>query len=196
MTDNIQSNSKTAVLFWMLAFFTAMGVASWFSFSFNLDGVWMTVLMLLAMLLLIPMVSAAQTAAKKAGNITPAVRRYTRRFVAMSFAYVAVLLISVGLYNSYGVTGPVLWVLALLPSLPVMGMMWAIARLLIEEDDEYQRQKMVNSSLIATGITLIICTIWGFLETFGLVPHIWVWAVFPIWATSWGLGQLFMREKA
>lgn len=195
MTDQTTHINKRNVTLWVLAFFAAMGAAIWLSVAFDLGGLWSTVLMLLATLMLIPMVSAAQKAAKSGGTMTPATKRYNRRFIAMSLGYVGLLMMSVGLFNAYQIAGPALWMLALLPTLPVMGMVWAMARLVIEEDDEYQRQKTVNAALIATGITLVICTLWGFLETFGLVPHVWLWATFPIWAIGLGVGQMMVRDK-
>lgn len=195
MNDQMTHTSKFGVLFWVLIFFAAMGTAVFLSVTLDLGGFWSAMLILVGMLSMIPMVKAAQKAAKSAGGMTPAYARYNRRFMVMTFGYVAVLLTSVSLFNQYDVSGPALWLLAVLPTLPIMGMVWAMTRLLIEEDDEYQRQKTMHSALIATGITLVVSTLWGFLETFGLVPHVWLWAVFPIWAIGLGIGQIVVRDK-
>ena len=111
----------------------------------------------------------------------------------MSFGYVAALFVALGIDHSYTVDGPLLWLLALVPTIPIMGMIWTIARLLVEETDEFQRLRMVRASLVATGLLLVVGTLWGFLEMFGLVPHVWMWAVFPIWSVGLGLGQLYNR---
>ena len=59
MTDQATQSSKPKVLPWVVAFFAAMIAAVWASETFDLGGFWSAILMLLAMLVLIPMVSAA-----------------------------------------------------------------------------------------------------------------------------------------
>jgi len=39
----------------------------------------------------------------------------------------------------------------------------------------------------------VAATLWGFLEMFGLAPHLWLWAVFPAWALGLGVGQMANR---
>ena len=73
-----------------------------------------------------------------------------------------------------------------------------MARYLMEETDEYLRHRASFSSLIGLGVVLVLGTVWGFLETFGLVPHIWAWWVMPAWAIGLGIGQgvLSLSEKS
>ena len=122
--------------------------------------------------------------------------RYNRRFVAASLAYVVGLFAAIGLDDYFALTGPALWLVALLPTAPIMAMIWTMARLLIEETDEYLRMKTVKASLVATGFLLVIATLWGFLEMFRLVPHIWTWAAFPVWALGLGVGQFATRARS
>jgi hypothetical protein len=145
------------------------------------------------MLLLIPMVRSTERAQAASGCVTPATRRYNRRVLVMSFGYLLALFVAIGVTRQLDVRGPLLWVLAILPTLPIMGMIVTIARLLIEETDEYQRTRTVRASLVATGVLLVVATLWGFLEMFGLVPHVWVWAAFPVWALGLGIGQIVNR---
>jgi hypothetical protein len=77
--------------------------------------------------------------------------------------------------------------------IPIIGMIVTMARLLVEETDEYQRMRIVRASLVATGLLLAIASVWGFLEMFELVPHVWAWAAFPVWAVGLALGQLANR---
>ena len=56
------------------------------------------------------------------------------------------------------------------PALPVIGVFWAVMRLLVEEPDEFMRMLLVRQSLVATGFCLTIMTIWEFLQNFDLVP--------------------------
>jgi hypothetical protein len=83
---------------------------------------------------------------------------------------------------------------AILPALPLLGSIWTIGRYLAEEEDEYVRMLAVRSSLFATGATLALATIWGFLEQVGLAPHFPVSFIFAIWCAGLGLGQ--MSQKA
>ena len=66
-------------------------------------------------------------------------------------------------------TGLAAYALAILPALPVIGVFWAVMRLLVEEPDEYLRMLLVRQALVATGFCLTIMTIWEFLQNFDLV---------------------------
>ena len=145
------------------------------------------------MLLLVPLVRSAERAQAEAGCATPAMRRYNRRVLVMSFGYILALFAALGLTRHMQAHGPLLWLLALLPSIPIIGTIVTMARLLVEETDEYQRMRLVRASLVGTGLVLVLASVWGFLEMFGLVPHIWLWAVFPVWAIGLGVGQLVNR---
>ncbi len=120
-------------------------------------------------------------------------RRYLRRSgVAMLFYVVSILaatyLISRGLVH-----GPPAWILALLPGVSVAGLFYAIGMRIVEMDDEYLRILMVRQVLYATGITLALTTIWGFLELFGMVGHIELYLVSVLWCVSLPLGALINR---
>ena len=65
-----------------------------------------------------------------------------------------------------------------------------MARLLAEEEDEYQRHRHVRASLFGLGTLLTLATIWGFFEQFDLVPHVPTWAAVPVFALGLGLAQL------
>ncbi|MEO7865158.1 MAG: hypothetical protein ABIR63_04705 [Sphingomicrobium sp.] len=180
----------------MVIFLTGMGLAALIINFMDVGVVGSLIIMLLPMLLLFPMVTASERAALKSGCVTPASRRYNRRFLGFSFAYVIALFAAIGIHDNAPVTGATLWLLALLPTVPILGMIWSIARLFIEETDEYQRMRMAKASIIATGVLLTVATLWGFLEMFELVPHIWLWAVFPVWAVGLAIGQVVDRIRA
>ena len=187
------SGAKRARIWWSVAFVAGMGIAGGIINSVELGFVGSLAVALVPMLMLIPLVRSAERAQAAAGCTTPAMRRYNRRFLVMSFGYVLTLFAALGTTRQMTIEGPLLWVLALLPTIPIMGMIWTIARLLVEETDEYQRMRMVRASLIATGVLLVAATLWGFLEMFGLVPHVENWAAFPVWAIGLGIGQLANR---
>ena len=64
---------------------------------------------------------------------------------------------------------------------------------MIDESDEFQRRMMAQRALIATAFTLVVTTIWGFLELFEAVPHVPVFAAFILWCLGLGLGSAYSR---
>jgi hypothetical protein len=107
--------------------------------------------------------------------------------------YVALLFGSKSAFELVAGTPLLAYALAILPALPVIGVFWAMARLLVEEQDEYLRSEMVRQSLIATGFALSVATAWGFLEAFDLVPHIDAYFVAILWFAGLGVGSFVNR---
>lgn len=121
----------------------------------------------------------------------PAQRRYVLRVAIFTAAYIVTLTTAIHYVRDGGVTGPLAYVLGVLPGLSVAGFFWAIGRLIVEEKDEYLRMLMVRQALVATGLTLSLVTIWGFLENLGLVPHVDAFYVAIIWFFGLGVGSCF-----
>ncbi len=121
---------------------------------------------------------------------TPAVRRYNRHVLVLSAAYAALLLGAVWLFKHRPPPGALGWLVAVLPALPIVGIFAAIGLYLVEESDEYLRMMMVRQTLWASGFSLSIATIWGFLESFDLVGHVPVYWVSVLWFGGLGLGAL------
>ncbi len=71
----------------------------------------------------------------------------------------------------------------------------AMGLYLREETDEFQRAMQIESSLWATGIVMVICAIWGFLEMFHLAPHVEAWVVVPVWSMALGFANIFTRRR-
>jgi drug/metabolite transporter (DMT)-like permease len=124
---------------------------------------------------------------------SPAQRRYNYRVIGLSLAYAAAL-IGVGfVFRASQPAGPVAWLLALLPALPLVGVFLAMGRYLVEESDEYLRMVVARQSLVATGFMLIVTTCWGFLQSFGQVPRVdFYWAAI-LWFAGLGIGGCFNR---
>ena len=128
---------------------------------------------------------------RRMGNCSnPAQRAYLRRFVPLMVAYVAALSAAIWSHERFAPTGPLAVALAVLPALPLIGVVWALGRLLVEEQDEYLRSLHVRQFMIATGFMLAVTCVWGFLETFALVPHIPMYWAFIIWCAGLGIGTL------
>jgi hypothetical protein len=197
MTDELamQSAARRRMGLWGTAFVIGtFGVAG---LGFFLDiAPWLVAAMFLAaMLLFIPFVRAGEAYQQATGSGSPALRRYSRRFMVASFAYSIALMAAVWLREQGSWPTPMLVAIALAPAIPVLGMIWTMARLILEEQDEYLRAGYAQDALFATGLMLALATTWGFLEMFDLVPHLPSWWVFPAWAISLGIGQIWRRAR-
>ena len=124
---------------------------------------------------------------------SPAIRRYQLRLGAALASYIVTLSAALRFVGGGEVTGVPAYALALLPGLSVAAMFWAIGRLLVEEADEYIRMLMVRQALVATGLTLSIATMWGFLENLGLVPHVDAFYIAILWFGGLGVGACYNR---
>ena len=112
-------------------------------------------------------------------QMRPAARRLGKRFACAMTAYF-ITFAAATWYNLH--RHPVL--MALAPSLPILFTIRAMMLFLKEESDEFLRARMLEGWATATGLMLAVCTVWGFLDQFEVVPHLPMWAAFPLWACS------------
>jgi hypothetical protein len=120
-------------------------------------------------------------------------RRYMRRMTVSMVAYVGSLLAAVYLIQIRNVSGAPAWALAFVPGLAAVGMLYAVARLIQEQTDEFLRMLLVRQNMIATGFALSLATVWGFLEMFGLVPHVEAFYIIVLWAFGSLVGAVSNR---
>jgi hypothetical protein len=116
---------------------------------------------------------------------------YLKRFMPFMTGYVLILLGVTWLFNHAPPTGYLRYVAAIAPALPLLGVIWAMGRYLLEEPDEYVRMYAARTYLWATGLTLAVCTIWGFLENLAGAPHAPLFLVFPLFCACLGAVQGF-----
>lgn len=147
-----------------------------------------------ATLFLFPLTKAANNRQAAAGALSPATRRYNRRMLIWSLGYVLCLGIAMTVRNYLHPQGAFLWGIAFLPSVPMIFFVWTLARYVVEEEDEYLRYRQTSAALIGLALVLLAGTLWGFLETFGVAPHVPAWWVVPVWAIGLGLGQMIMTS--
>lgn len=116
---------------------------------------------------------------------TPTRRRFRVISILTAVAYclaVAVISGSFGWHPPRAGIG--LYAAAILPALPIGFMLYAMARCLATEPDEFYRAIQVQTMLAGLGVTLVVCTAWGFLAQYA---HVWVlplYFVFPLWVAS------------
>ena len=149
--------------------------------------------LVMSVVLLVATVSLIRAAGRRArtlGCASPAMLRYNRRMILFSMVYMIAFFAATYAYKRLHVTGPGLWIAGLAPSVGVVGMIWAMARLIAEETDEYLRFNLAKQALVATGLVLVISTVWGFLEQFGLLPHVPSWIMLPLFAVMLGVSNL------
>ena len=120
-------------------------------------------------------------------------KRYLQRLAASMTLYMLTLSAAVYYVGRHIVTGPAAYLLAILPGICVCGIFWAVGRLIIEQDDEYQRMLLVRQTLVATAFALSLATIWGFLESVGLVRHVDAYFIAILWFAGLGVGALVNR---
>ena len=128
---------------------------------------------------------------------SPAIRSYLIRLFVLMSIYIVTLLTAVTTFKAGAVSGIAAYALAVLPALPIIGVFWAVMRLLVEESDEFMRMTIVRQCLIATGFCLTVMTVWEFLQNFDLVPqgNSWFGAAF-FWFMGLGVGALYNWASA
>jgi hypothetical protein len=113
----------------------------------------------------------------RAAEIRPAMRRYSNRLAVTMIVYFLVLLATTQLYQHGLTEGPLGYVLAVLPAAPIVGVFLIYGRYFQEETDEVMRNIVMTSLVWSGAVTLCEATVWGFLETFGKAPNLWMWVV-------------------
>ncbi|PXA83834.1 hypothetical protein DMC47_42280 [Nostoc sp. 3335mG] len=124
---------------------------------------------------------------------SPAQKRYNKRVIGLSLIYSGLLIGAVWLFKHHAVAGPLAWIVAILPALPIVGIFAAIGGYIVDESDEYLRMLLIRQTLYGSGFALSIATIWGFLESFEMVHHVETYWVSILWFAGLGIGQLVNR---
>ena len=171
MTDAARTGFTRAVPFWAGLTFGTFGAVMGLALSDAINTTTTMILMIIPAALFFQTMRAAGNRAKCHGK-GEAQRRYVKRIAAFASAYLAVLALQVSFLRDADPSMAVRAGLSVLPGLAILGVFWAIGRLIVEEEDEFIRMLIVRQTLIATGLALAFATLWGFLESGGVVPHI------------------------
>ncbi len=123
----------------------------------------------------------------------PATRKHVARLLSAMTLYVA-LVIGVQRFAPLDhMQGISRYGLAALPGLPIAALFWLLGRYIVEIRDEYQRLLEVRKSLIASGITMTVVSIWGFEEMLADARHLAAFYIPVIWFGSYGVGACINR---
>jgi hypothetical protein len=113
----------------------------------------------------------------------PAQRRFFVRFAVAMLLYAALLIPTVLVFVHFRPNGLLAYGLAILPALPILGMLVVVGLYLAEEKDEFIRNMQIQALLGGIGGTLALVSVWGFMENFAKVPRLDLFLVYPIF---WG----------
>lgn len=128
-------------------------------------------------------------------SASPAAARYLRRFIPTMAVYVAVILGVSWSFDRLHPTGPLAWALAVLPAIPILGVIAVMGLYLKEEGDEFVRNVLIESMLWGFGATLAVTTVWGFLEIYIHAPGLPSFWAFPIFCGAMGMAQILVRSR-
>ncbi len=186
--------------FWAGLMFGIYGAIAGLHINGVIAGTAATLLYVLPIGLLWPLYRSSQRTSQSNGMASRAIRTYHRRFLLATLGYLlglgAAIVIQQSFNGSGELTTGLAFAIAVLPIIPVIGMIWAMARYLIEETDEYLRYRAAAASLFGLAALLVVACSWGFLELFGAVPHAPGWLSFPIWALAMGVAQHWMGRNS
>jgi hypothetical protein len=191
--DEVQS-TRTESRLWLGAFLLALFGTAALLKTGVVPGWPGLVLFAASFLLLIPFMRSAERARAACGISSPAMRTHNRRMIVASLVYVALLLGGVTIARYYSPPAAVRVILAIAAAAPILYMIRSMALLLREERDEYLRMRMVEQSLIATGVVLTLTTLYGFLNVFDLAPRLDAYLVVPLWGIGLGFARLVQRD--
>lgn len=107
-----------------------------------------------------------------------AAQRYARRIWPTMLSYVVLVITALWALGSEAVGGASRYAIALLPAIPLVGVIALVAQAISTETDEFQRSIWAEGILWGTGATMMATTVWGFLEMAG-APHVPLYWVFP-----------------
>ncbi|HZB69995.1 MAG TPA: hypothetical protein VE403_06495 [Sphingomicrobium sp.] len=181
------SNRTIAAL--VIAEMAVLGAGAWAMIRYDLGWPGALTIVALAGVFAVLLFRVGERRARSSGSFSCAMGRYNRRIMVASAVYVVGLFGAIWVHDELSPSGPLAFLIALGPSVGVLMMVVAMARLIAEEQDEYLRYRYVRSSLFGLGTLLTLATVWGFFEQFDLVPHVPSWAAVPVFAIGLGIAS-------
>jgi hypothetical protein len=124
----------------------------------------------------------------------PFVREYNVALVGFMALYAVMLFTVIGLHDAGRLEGWIAYPAALLPTLPIAGVMWAVMRYL-NRCDEFMRAILTKRIVAAVCVALVACVAWGFLEVVADAPHPPLFWAFPVFWAMFGLVSPFIKNS-
>ena len=128
--------------------------------------------------------------AAKQSDLTPAQRAHIRRVMWLLLVYAIVLPPLVWLHATRHISDPLLLVMAIVASLPVLGIFASWGRYVSDERDEYHQALTLRRVAIATNATMGAAVVWGFLQAFGVMPLVEAYWIPFVWVMMQGASAL------
>jgi len=127
--------------------------------------------------------------AAKQVDYTPAQRAHIRRTMWLLLAY-AIILPPLVWYQAHNhVSHTVSVVMAIVASLPLLGIFASWGRYLSDEHDEYHQAITLRRNAIATNATMGAAIVWGFLQAFGVMPLVEAYWIPTVWVLMLGVSS-------
>lgn len=127
--------------------------------------------------------------AAKGSDYTPAQRAHIRRTLWLLVAY-AIILPPIVWYQAYShLSHGVSVVMAIVASLPLLGIFASWGRYLSDEHDEYHQAIILRRNAIATNATMGAAIVWGFLQAFGVMPLVEAYWIPTVWVLMLGVSS-------
>jgi hypothetical protein len=127
--------------------------------------------------------------------VTKAGRRYIYRLAPTMALYLLFTYIAQWSFHHLHPTRLVVYLLAVLPTLPLVGSLAIVGLYIAEETDEFERSILVQSMLWGFGVALSISTVWGSLEDFANAPHLSTFYLLLFFWVVMGISQPFIRRR-
>ncbi len=127
--------------------------------------------------------------------LSPASRRYVFRVALATGAYLALTFPVHALFADHPPEGPLKWVLAVAPAVPLLGLLASVGFYLVEEADEFARMIIARSLLWAIGLTLSVATVWDSLVTYHMVEPMRPFLLVTLFLVGFGLIQPLVRGR-
>jgi len=120
-------------------------------------------------------------------DFTPAQRAHTKRIIWLLLAYVIVLPPLVWVRANTAVAGYIPTLMAIVASIPVLGIFASWGRYVSDERDEYHQALALKRIAVATNATMGAAVVWGFLQAFGAMPLVEAYWVPFVWVIIQGM---------
>ncbi|MGA7685861.1 MAG: hypothetical protein WCC32_13590 [Terriglobales bacterium] len=124
------------------------------------------------------------------GYNTPAGRRYRRRVLTAMSLYMVILFSCLKLVKTAPMHGWLLYLVALLPAVPVIAVLASLGRYLQEETDEYLRMLATRSLLVGSGALLGTIVVNDFLRLIAHSAALSPFVCFAVFFVAFGLAQM------